>query len=197
MKKNKLVIIGITSIIILIIFVYLRNLEIRNIDSKRDDISRLLEINDNVDKLSFIDIYVTPAIIAEYPSDCNAFYVVYNNNYYSILYMNKKEASKITKNMVDNGYRIYGVTKERPEDLKKYGLEFLEKIFASHEEGDGHNHEINDNSYEEYFGTIYLDATVSRFNETKIYNYIIYLMIFTISICILIPISKLIINKNN
>ncbi len=187
---------GIIATIVLFISLYLRSIEIKKIDSQRQDISRLLEINDNIDKLSYVDIYVTPAIIAEYPSDSNAFYVVYNNNYYSILYMNKKEASKITKDMVDNGYRIYGVTKERPKDIEKYGLEFLEKIFASHEEGDGHNHELNENSYEEYFGTIYLDATVSKYDGTKIYNYIIYLMSFVIVICILIPISKLITNKD-
>ncbi len=196
MKKNKLIIFGIIGAVVLIFFLYLRSIEIQKIDSQREDISRLLEINDNVDKLSYVDIYVTPAIIAEYPSDNNAFYIVYNNNYYCVLYMNKKEASKITKDMVDNGYRIYGVTKERPKDIEKYGLEFLEKIFASHEEGDGHNHELNENSYEEYFGTIYLDATVSKYEETKTYNYIIYIMSFVIFICILIPISKLITNKD-
>lgn len=196
MKKNKLIILGVISTVILILFLFLRSLEIKKIDSQREDISILLEINDNVDKLSFVDIYVTPAIIAEYPSDENAFYIVYNNNYYSVLYMNKKEASKITKDMVDNGYRIYGVTKERPKDIEKYGLEFLEKIFASHEEGDGHNHELNENSYEEYFGTIYLDATISKYDGTKVYNYIIYLMSFVIFICVLIPVSKLITNKD-
>ncbi len=186
---------GIIATIVLFISLYLRSIEIKKIDSQRQDISRLLEINDNIDKLSYVDIYVTPAIIAEYPSDSNAFYVVYNNNYYSILYMNKKEASKINKTMVENGYRIYGITKEKPNGIEKYGLNFLEKLFETHNDSDGHNHNLDENSYDEYFGTIYIDATVSKYNETKIYNIIICILGIMFFFLLMIPISKIIICK--
>ena len=185
MKKNRFVIIGIICIIITIIAYYFRDLKIKDIDKERYDISKLLEINDNKNKDAYINIYVIPLMIAEYPNDNNAFYVVYNNNYYSILYMNKKEASKITKDMVDNGYRINGTTKEKPIGIEKYGLDFLEKLFDSHEDDDGHNHEINDNSYEEYFGDIYLDATVSRYNGTTIFNLIIWMFGIIGGLCLL------------
>ena len=197
MKKNKLFTIGIILIVIMLFTYYLRSLEVKKIDSKREDISKLLEINDNVNKNAYVNIYVTPLVIAEYPNDDNAFYIVYNNNYYSVLYMNKKEADKITKEMVNDGYRINGITRSKPDGIEKYGLEFLEKLFASHEDGDGHNHEINDNSYEEYFGNIYLDTTISKYHETTIYNLLIYGLGIIGLICILIPISKLIDPKVN
>ena len=194
MKKNKVLILGILFILITIIICYVRELEVNNIDKKRYDISNLLEINDNKNKNAYVNIYVTPLMIAEYPNDDNAFYIVYNNKYYNVLYMNKKEANKITKEMVDNGYRINGVTKVKPDGIEKYGLEFLKKLFETHEDGDGHNHKLNDNSYSEYFGDIYLDATVSKYSNTTVYNIIILITGLIGGFCLLSLVYKKIIN---
>ena len=172
MKKNKYIIASIICVLIFLITFLLKNNEMRRIDNERISISNLLEYNDNyLNRLSYVDIHVTPYLIAEYENDSNGFYVVYDNNYYSILYMKKKEALKITKDMVDKGFRIYGITKEKPEGMEKYGVEFLKKLFATHDENDGHNHNVTEDNYEEYFGTIYLDATM-KYEGLTIYNII-------------------------
>ncbi len=198
MKKNKMfIILGLLCLMSAGITYYIRDKEIKKVDKERVSISKLVERNDNnIDKLSFVNIYVTPYMIADYKNDVNAFYIVYDNNYYSILYMNKKEASKITKEMVDNGYRIEGVTKAKPNGIEEYGIEFLKKIFESHEENDGHNHDVNEEDYEDYFGNIYLDATISKYANYTIYNIIIWLFGIAGTVFLLTPIYGKIENDN-
>ena len=197
MKKNNiLIIIGVALIIIMFIVYYGRSLKVKEIDEQRDSISTFLEKDDNINKLAYVKTFVTPVIIAEYQNDSNAFYVVYDNKYYSVLYMNKKEANKITKDMVNNGYKIYGVTKSKPDGIEEYGLKFLETLFSTHDEDDGHNHEINENSYEEYLGNIFLDTTISKYRNTIAYNYAIYILGIIGGFCLLIPIYSLINSKN-
>ena len=175
---------------------FFKSNKMKAMDNERVSISKLLEYNDNyLDRLSYVDMYVTPYMIAGYQNDDNAYYIVYDNNYYSVLYMNKKEATKITKEMVDNGYRVMGVTKEKPEGIEEYGIEFLKKLFATHEEGDGHNHNVTIDDYEKYFGTIYLDTTID-YPGLTIYNVLMYSIGIIGLMLLMVPIYQLI-EKDN
>lgn len=195
MKKNKLIFLGIICLIVAGVIYCLKNNAMNKINEERVSMSNLLEYNDNyLNRFAYVDIYVTPYMIAEYKNDKNAFYIVYDNNYYSVLYMNKKEASKITKEMVDNGYRIYGITKEKPEGIEEHGIEFLKKLFATHEEGDGHNHNVSIEDYEKYFGTIYLDAT-NKYEGLTVYNVLMFLFGIIGMLLLLVPIYNIIIKK--
>ena len=99
-----------------------------------------------------------------------------------------KKISKHQVNFVDDNHEF------KPEGIEEHGIEFLKKLFATHEEGDGHNHNVSIEDYEKYFGTIYLDAT-NKYEGLTVYNVLMFLFGIIGMLLLLVPIYNIIIKK--
>ncbi len=160
MKKS--LIIGIILVVFgfvsLIIYSYLNN---------KNDIHNIVESKKKEDTIPvYLDAtYVAGTITSE---EGNSYYVIFGNGYQYIVYMNDKDAIKLSKYLLDNpdnSKRIYGVTKEFPSKYVSNGIKFantwLDHNHTHEEDGeDNHVHDITEEQFYEYFGYVYIDNTI-------------------------------------
>ncbi len=106
------------------------------------------------------------------------YYVMFGDGVQYIVYIDKKEANKISNYLLDNpedSYRIEGITKLIPtyleENGKKFVKEWLDNNHTHNEEEENHSHDITTNDFYHYFGYVYLDTTTNN-NLIKIIIYI-------------------------
>ena len=181
MKKYINLIIGIVFSVLAIVTYVLRENKYNSLYNEKNYLSDIATLKeDNVDKLSYIKIRSIPSAIAEYNNDKNAYYVVFDNQYLYVIYMNKDRANKIDEDMVKDGYEIIGITKANPEGIEEYGINFLNELYENHEEHEDHDEgekheEYSINDYADYFGNVYLDTTISKYYNLKIYTILIWL----------------------
>ncbi len=173
---KKLFIIGIVLLIISGIIYYLRESKYNKIINNSLSMHELIKKEDNNNQRAYINTTMVPYYLAEYQKDDNAFYVVLDGKYLYLVYMNKEEAESITVDMVENGYRLNGITRAMPDNISSFGVSFLDNLFNS---DDGHDHEIehheyDNNDYLDYFGDIYLDMTISKYADLTVYSVLFY-----------------------
>ena len=184
MKKN-IVLVGIILILIGIgLFVY-REMAYQKLDAKRINIH---DITGSGAKIEKANVYLNASFIANplakiQSDEKNSYYVVFGDDVQYIVYLNNKKASEISNYLLDNPtstYKIVGKTKFIKEDLESYGIEFVKKwLDANHDHTDikeEHSHEITKEEFYEYFGYVYLDATISKYSDFKVLTIILYVL---------------------
>ena len=119
-------------------------------------------------KKAYIDATFVAGTITN--DDNYAYYVMFGNGVQYIIHMNNKEASKISRYLLDNeedSYYIEGVTKIIPEEMVEHGKKFVKEWLDNNHNHDGveveegHTHEITTDDFYHYFGYVYLDCTNS------------------------------------
>ena len=184
MKKN-VVLVGIILLIISIeLFIY-REISYKKIDEKRINIH---DITGSGAKTVDTDVYLNATFIADSlvsvkNDDKNSFYVIFGDEVQYIVYMNNSKAKDISTYLLNNpskSYRIVGKTKLIPESLESYGRDFVKHwLDVNHDHtasSENHSHEISKEEFYEYFGYVYLDATISIFSEFRILSIIMYII---------------------
>lgn len=176
---KKFLIIGIILILLsgLSLFFYLN----KNGMIKKNS-TRLYEITGNGAKTSDVNAYIDASYIvtniANYKKDeKNSFYVIFADNVQFIVYLSNSDAKKINNYLLDNPdktYRIYGITKKMPSDIKEYGKVFLKTYLDNnhvHEEKKEHN--VTDEDFDKYFGFVYLNCQEKNY---QIYYYLTFIL---------------------
>ena len=112
-----------------------------------------------------------------------AFYLISDNNYYYIAYMNNKTYNKLISKEIDiEGYKLNGVTRKIPDNIIKLGIEAFNKVDI------GIKEDINKDNFVNYFGDIYLDSVnnYKKFNVLEILS----IILFTIGISMIFVYKK-------
>lgn len=180
MKKN------IWWIILLLVAFLLgiyREVLVQKDNQKRVDIQ---SITKSGAKAFNVDVFLNASFvggkIANYKKDNQrSFYCIFGDDVQYIVYMENSLAININEYLLANPNetkRIIGVTKEIPTSLEAYGKDFVKQWLDNnheHESGDEHNHVITSEDFYQYFGYVYLDATVNLYNQYIVLNILIYL----------------------
>ncbi len=113
-----------------------------------------------------------PYSFAKYSDDpYNAYYIIFDGEYYYITYMSDNEYNKLNKKDIkEKPITIYGKTTYTPEDVRDLALE-------TYNEGLDEEDQIDKDDFNNYFGGVYLDIT----SINNSYNWLI-----TISITLII-----------
>lgn len=153
MKKNRLLLLVFMLLILLGVIFSVLGI-ISDINSKK-----LVYLNDlttmnekNTLKNAYLDVHTTPLIFAEYDDDDNKFYIVKDEEYLYIVYMDDNLYNKIinVEDIEEKPYRLEGHTNIISADIKNIAIEVYNEMFEEEI--------INDDNFESYFGSVYLDA---------------------------------------
>lgn len=108
--------------------------------------------DDNKLKNSYLNVHTSPFVFAEYENEANKFYIVKDSEYLYIVNLNDELYNTITSisDIENNPYRIEGYTEEISEDIKKLAIEAYNEAFEEEI--------INEDNFESYFGSIYLNT---------------------------------------
>ncbi len=142
-------------------------------DKKIKDAKNMHEtilMSDNEEKSSYVTIYYYPYGFADYADDDkNAYYIVADEKYFYIAYMNKKKVENLTEEELKQGYKLKGTTKEIPDDVKKLGVEAFNEWYEDVEDFK----KIYITDFDDMLGSIYLDTTKTKYAATTDYNAIL------------------------
>ena len=106
----------------------------------------------NTYKNVYLDIIHEPMLFAEYKNDSNKFYIVQDNDYMYIAYLNNKVYDEIINSKeISKSFKITGHTKEISDDIKKIAIDAYNEIIEKRV--------ITLENFESYFGNVYIDAT--------------------------------------
>lgn len=129
-------------------------------------------------KKVYLDITFVAGTITD--DNENGYYVMFGDGVQYIVYINKVEASKINRYLLDNpeaSYRIDGITKLVPTNLEENGKKFVKTWLDNnhnHEEEkveEGHTHDITTEEFYHYFGYVYLDVN-KGFDIVRLFIYL-------------------------
>lgn len=151
----------------------------------------VIESKNNKENLNtYLDIADTPYSIAKYENEeDHAFYIVFDNRYFYIAYLNDDIYNKLNvENLSDNPIRIYGTTAKIPDEVKDIALEV-------YNEGLDEENQIEMEDFNSYFGEVYLNnASLKKGNNTY-YIISIIPLIISLSTLIIFIIKKIKIKK--
>lgn len=192
MQVNKKLILGIILVIVAISLFYIKEKKVSYIDNNRVNI---YNITSSGSKMEQVDAYLEATYIAgvvainKNSQQC-AYYAVFNNGVQHIVYMKNDDAKKINAFLLDHpdkSYRINGSTKMISKEMEEYGKQFVKEWLDNNhghsEEVHDHTHEITTEDFYQYFGYIYLDATInsnSYYQWLTIISVVIFLCGFTL-----------------
>ena len=184
MKNKPLVIMGIVLLIIASAGIFYKEKQIDFINQNRIDI---YDITKSGSTASSVDVYVDASYIdgpvATYENkEEHSFFVVFDKGVQHLLYIKNTDAKEIRNFLLDNPdktYKIMGVTKSIPTGIEEYGKKFVKEWLDNnhnHSETEGnHSHDITNEEFYEYFGKVYLDATVNGESYYKVITIIIWI----------------------
>lgn len=131
-------------------------------DIKLTYLNELILSEDNKLKNTYLDMYTEPFVFAEYEKEDSKFYIVKDNDYLYIAFMDDALYKKIisTENLEAKPYRIEGYTEEIPKDVKKLAIEAYNEAFEEEI--------VNEENFDSYFGTIYIN-TNNFYNSSEIW----------------------------
>ena len=169
------------SLIIGIIFVFICIALSLYYEIKRGHYLNIYEITNKGLKDENIDVYLDATFLAGSITMNNnyGYYVMFGDGVQYIVYMEKDDANRINKYLLDNPesyYRISGITKLIPEKMeengKKFVKEWLDNNHNHEQEEEEHDHNITTEDFYHYFGYVYLDSTINSYLLVKIFIYL-------------------------
>ena len=181
-KKILPLIIGIIFLLIAAFTWYLREGVVNEKLKNTKDLHETILMDDNIEKSSYVTINYYPYGFADYEDDeNNAYYIVADEKYFYIAYMNKKKVEKLTKEELQNGVKLEGSTASVPYDVKKLAVDAYNEWYSDVEDFKP----IYTAQFDDMFGSIYLDTTKTKYALTTEYNGI-YIVSLLIGICLTI-----------
>lgn len=115
----------------------------------------ILSMNNKINITAHLKINKAPFSFAKYSDEQDkAYYIVFDGNYYYIVYMTDKEYQKISKEVKKKSITIYGTTTYTTSDIRALALD-------AYNEGLEEENKITEEDFNNYFGEIYLDITKS------------------------------------
>ena len=181
-KKILPLIIGIIFLLIAAFTWYLREGVVNEKLKNTKDLHETILMEDNIEKSSYVTINYYPYGFADYEDDeNNAYYIVADEKYFYIAYMNKKEVEKLTKEELQKGVKLEGSTANVPYDVKKLAVDAYNEWYSDVEDFKP----IYTAQFDDMFGSIYLDTTKTKYALTTEYNGI-YIVSLLIGICLTI-----------
>ena len=181
-KKILPLIIGIIFLLIAAFTWYLREGVVNEKLKNTKDLHETILMEDNTEKSSYVTINYYPYGFADYEDDeNNAYYIVADEKYFYIAYMNKKEVEKLTKEELQKGVKLEGSTANVPYDVKKLAVDAYNEWYSDVEDFKP----IYTAQFDDMFGSIYLDTTKTKYALTTEYNGI-YIVSLLIGICLTI-----------
>ena len=181
-KKILPLIIGIIFLLIAAFTWYLREGVVNEKLKNTKDLHETILMEDNIEKSSYVTINYYPYGFADYEDDeNNAYYIVADEKYFYIAYMNKKKVEKLTKEELQNGVKLEGSTASVPYDVKKLAVDAYNEWYSDVEDFKP----IYTAQFDDMFGSIYLDTTKTKYALTTEYNGI-YIVSLLIGICLTI-----------
>ncbi len=179
-KKILPLIIGIIFLIVAAVTWYLREEVVNEKLKSTKDMHETILMEDNTEKSSYVTINYYPYGFADYSDDeDNAYYIVADEKYFYIAYMNKNEVKKYTKEKLKAGIKLNGTTANVPYDVKKLAVEAYNKWYSDVEDFKP----IYIAQFDDLFGSIYLDTTKTKYALTTEYNGI-YIVSLLVGICL-------------
>lgn len=117
----------------------------------------ILQEDNNILKNSYLDVYTSPYVFAEYENEDSKFYIVKDSEYLYIVYLDDELYEKIAsvEDIENNPYRVEGYTESIPDDVRALAIEAYNEAFEEEI--------VNESNFDSYFGSIYL-------NTNDIYN---------------------------
>ncbi len=146
--------------------------------------SKELKINE----YAYVDINTTPYLFASYTTglkeERNKFYFVMDqNDFLYILYMSdKKYQSLSSQNITEKTFRVFGITKEIKNDIKKLAINSYNSLMQ--------NEYLTEDNFQDYVGLVYLDLETNYYNSS-----FYYLGSFVFFIIFLVLLINYLINK--
>lgn len=156
-KKNKFF--GICVIICIILGIAVGFLIFGILETKKVNnpiyMNELINKEDNALKYANLNVYTIPYGFAEYENTEGKFYIVKDEDYLYIVYLDDEQYKDIVKNDLQNEpYNIEGYTNKIPEEIQELAILSYNELLESEE--------VTKENFELYFGSIYLDATASN-----------------------------------
>lgn len=130
---------------------------------KTESMHQLILDNIREEQKAHVDANYLSDYFAYYPGKVDKFYFAMDeNDYMYIVRMSPSNYTKISNAITtDEVYKMEGVTKKVPSDIRKIALEVYNEMLEEDEQ-------ITDADFENYFGTIYLDLEASTVGANEI-----------------------------
>lgn len=110
---------------------------------------------DKTEKKAYMDAQTIPYKFAVYDDTTDSYYIVFDNKYMYIVYMTTADFDKLNKKDIEkNPIRIEGVTKQTTKDIKELAID-------TYNEGAEAEEKLTLADFNNYFGEVYLDLTVT------------------------------------
>lgn len=190
-KINILFIIGIILIGLTIAFTIIASYNVSKYQKNATYLNDIIMEEDNKEEENaYLKVAYKPYSFAKYTDIENeAFYIIYDGNYYYIVYMNDNLFNKLNTDEIEqNPINIYGITKSTDTEIKELALE------AFNEELDS-DKKITIDDFNSYFGNVYLDTSITNNTSSVLYILAILSCLFAIIILAVYMSKKHKINK--
>ena len=143
-----------------------------SIKQDNKDTSNIKYLNDVIENSNeeqgqkvYLNISAISASFAGYDDKTDAYYFVYDGQYYYIVYLKESEYLKISDmDLSNNPYRVEGIARNIGDDVKNIAIEQWNSDLYEDEDP------ITDSSFYNYFGDVYLDQTSIYSETTSMYN---------------------------
>jgi len=123
--------------------------------NKTDLNSVIISNGDRTLKKSYVDIKTKPYQFAVYDNTLDSYYIVSDGTFLYVVYMSRGDFYKLNKDSItEKAIRVEGITKETPSDVKKLAIDAYNK-------GQEKKDKLKITEFDKYFGSVYLDLTVS------------------------------------
>ena len=160
-KRKKIISICISVIFIVIGFgCYEWKKSIIN-DKYMDNLGTIILKNQDMeDRLTYIYVNEIPLKFAVNSNNDDAYYFVFDEKYMYVAYMKNSDYEKLNKKDINkNPVKIMGVTKRPVDGVKELAIDVYNNYIITDD-----SNKIDMDDYNNYFGDVYLDTTVS-YNE--------------------------------
>ena len=134
-----------------------------------------------------MEVATKPYKFARYKNTNDSYYIVSDNKYLYILYMNEEQANTLSIDTIEqNPLRVEGITQNIPNDVKKLAIDAYNDIMK-----DGQS-KLTLDDFDSYFGNIYLDLVSSEFDYAPLQNFIYWVLLVSGTLYLIISIISII-----
>jgi len=187
-KKYLNIVISILIIAISFIFLYLEGKTTEELRNNTLDLnSIIISSEEKTDKKAYINAESIPYKFAGYDDTTDSYYIIVDEKYMYIAYMTEEQFENLNnEDIYENPIRIEGITKTTTSDVREIAIEAYNDNMENEED------KLTIDDFENYFGSVYLDMTVSTSSLADIYILIFVVLFFIGVIYLLVAIIQLI-----
>lgn len=167
--RNKCLITIIVGVLFIVLTCMFIGLSIKQDDSDNDNIKYLNDIientNEEAGQKTYLNVEKITSAFAVYDDKTDAYYYAFDGQYYYILYLKESKYLELSgMDLSDNPYRLEGIARNIPDDVKNIAIEDWNSDLADDEEP------LTDLNFYKYFGNVYLDQTAVYSETASMYN---------------------------